>query len=88
MTAVRPVSADVETVLQGVARLGPVIAARAGEFEKARRLPADLREQLTALGCFRLSLPVSHGGAGTDLPSLLRVFEALGRADASVAGPS
>jgi indole-3-acetate monooxygenase len=83
VTAVRPVSADVEAVLQGVARLAPVIAARAGELEKARRLPADLREQLTALGCFRLSLPVSHGGAGADLPSLLRVFEALGRADAS-----
>ena len=58
MTAVRPAAADVEAVLQGIARLAPVIAARAPEFEQARRLPADVREQLTALGCFRLSLPV------------------------------
>ena len=49
-----------------------------------RRLPVDLRAELTAIGCFRLSLPADHGGTGADLVSLLRVFEALSRADASV----
>lgn len=84
MTAVRPASIDAEAALQDIARLAPVITARAREIEEARRLPADLREQLTAAGCYRLALPDSHGGAGADLPSLLRVFEALSRADASV----
>jgi alkylation response protein AidB-like acyl-CoA dehydrogenase len=84
VTAVRPASSEAETVLQGAARLAPMIAARAADIERGRRLPADVREQLTALGCFRLALPASHGGAGADLPCLLRVFEALSRADASV----
>ena len=36
-------------------------------------------------GCFRLLLPQSHGGVGADLPAALQVYEALARADASLA---
>ena len=84
MTAVRPVSVDVETVLHGSCAAGSGDRGARRGVREGPTAPADLRAQLTALGCFRLSLPVSHGGAGADLPSLLRVFEALSRADASV----
>jgi alkylation response protein AidB-like acyl-CoA dehydrogenase len=67
-----------------VRRLAPDISARAGEIEAARRLPHDLLDQLTAAGCFRTFVPSSHGGAGADLASGLRVLEALGEADAAV----
>ncbi len=74
-----------ERILDAVGGLAPVIAARAGEIEEARRLPPDLLADLTAAGCFRMLLPRSHGGAGVDLATSMRVYEELGRADASVA---
>jgi indole-3-acetate monooxygenase len=73
-----------QRILDAVAGLAPAIAARAGEIEDARRLPPDLLEQLTAAGCFRMLLPGSHGGAGVDLATSMRVYEELSRADASV----
>jgi alkylation response protein AidB-like acyl-CoA dehydrogenase len=42
-------------------------------------------EELRAAGCFRVVMPRSHNGLGADLPTALRVFEALARADGSVA---
>jgi alkylation response protein AidB-like acyl-CoA dehydrogenase len=66
------------------AALAPTIAARAEEIESGRRVPADLLADLVAAGCFRLLLPTSHGGFGVDLPSALREYEALSRADGSV----
>lgn len=71
-------------VLDGVRRLTPAIAARAGEIEAARRLPPDLIADLTSAGCFRVMLPTSHGGVDTDLAGAMQVFEALSRADGSV----
>lgn len=76
--------ASAEATLAAVRRLAPEIAARAPEIEQARRLPADLLDQLIEAGCFRLVLPASHGGAGASLTESMRVFEALSRADASV----
>jgi indole-3-acetate monooxygenase len=73
-----------ERILEAVAGLAPVIAARAGEIEAARRLPPDLVTELTAAGCFGMLRPRSHGGAGVDLATSMRVYEALSRADASV----
>jgi alkylation response protein AidB-like acyl-CoA dehydrogenase len=71
-------------VLDAVRELAPVIAARAGEIEAARRLPGDLLDELVAAGCFRMLRPTSHGGLGVDLASGMQVLEELGRADASV----
>jgi len=75
----------VDDVLAQVQRLAPSIADRAPEIEAARRMPADLLEDLVDAGCFRLLRPPSHGGAGADAPGVLSVFEALARADASTA---
>ena len=74
-----------QRILGAAERMAPVIAARAGEIEAERRLPPDLLADLTAAGCFTMLLPQSHGGAGVDLATSMRVYEALSRADASVA---
>lgn len=83
-TAQRSVSNTGVDVLDAVRELAPAIEARVGEIESARRLPLDLVERLTEAGCFRMVLPESHGGAGVDLMSAMRVFEELSRTDASV----
>jgi indole-3-acetate monooxygenase len=71
--------------LDTVRELAPAITERAAEIEQARRLPPDLVEALSAAGCFRMLLPRSHGGEGLELPAGMRVLEALGRVDGSVA---
>jgi indole-3-acetate monooxygenase len=71
-------------ILDAARRLAPSIADRAGETEAGRRVPRDLLDQLIEAGVFRLLRPGSHGGAGAALPSAMRVYEALARADASV----
>jgi indole-3-acetate monooxygenase len=73
-----------ERILDAVGELAPVLAARADEIESARRLPPDLLAELTAAGCFGMLRPRSHGGAGVDLATSMRVYEELSRADASV----
>jgi alkylation response protein AidB-like acyl-CoA dehydrogenase len=73
-----------ENALDGARRLSPTIARRAAEVESGRRIPRDLLDELIAAGCFRVLTPISHGGLGADLPSAMRVFETLARADASV----
>ena len=72
-------------VSDAVSRLVPTISARASEIEAARRLPDDLLAGLKEAGCLRMLLPPSHGGLGVSLPDAMRVYEALSRADASVA---
>jgi indole-3-acetate monooxygenase len=72
-----------QSVLESVRGLAPGIAARAAEIEAGRRVPRDLLDELVGAGCFRLLVPRSHGGIGADLPSAMRVFEVLARADAS-----
>lgn len=75
---------DVTQVHERIAELAPAIAARAAEVEAARRVPADLLDQLARAGCLRLLLPRSHGGIEASLPDALRAFERIARADASV----
>ena len=72
-------------MLEAVRGLRTELADRAAEIEAARRLPRDMVDRLIDIGCFRLLLPVSHGGVEAHLGSALSVFEELARADASVA---
>lgn len=74
-----------EPILDVVRGLAPSLAERAGEIERARRLPPDLVDELVAAGCFRMLVPRSHGGDQLDLPVHVQVIEELARADASVA---
>lgn len=74
----------IKATQEAASALVGTIARRAAEIERARRLPRDLLDDLVSAGCFRILLPVSHGGLGADLASAMRLFETLARADASV----
>jgi alkylation response protein AidB-like acyl-CoA dehydrogenase len=84
MTIVELSTATVQGVLHAAEELAPAIAGRAAEIEANRRVSSDLLDELIAGGCFRMLLPSTHGGLGGDMPSAMRVFETLARADASV----
>jgi indole-3-acetate monooxygenase len=84
VASVETTTAPGTPILDAVRELAPTIAARADEIEAARRLPPDLVTDLTAAGCFGMLRPRSHGGAGVDLATSMRVYEDLSRADASV----
>jgi len=84
VASVETTTAPGTPILDAVRELAPTIAARADEIEAARRLPPDLVIDLTAAGCFGMLRPRSHGGAGVDLVTSMRVYEDLSRADASV----
>ncbi|MGK4005682.1 acyl-CoA dehydrogenase family protein [Sorangium sp. So ce1036] len=68
-------------LLQAVRDLAPGISARSTEIEAARRIPADLLDELKAAGCFRMFLPRSHGGYEVDVRTGMEVLETLARAD-------
>ena len=73
-------------ILDQVKAIGPEIAARSAEIEASRRVPSDLLERLKAAGCFRLTLPASHGGAEADLVTAIpmtNAHEAIGVARAA-----
>lgn len=84
MTLLNRTTTTPDGVLERAGGMAPTIASRAAEIEAARRVPSDLLDELIGAGCFRALLPSSHGGIGADLPSAMRVFETLARADASV----
>lgn len=85
MTTIDETTTTPQDVLEAAQALAPTIAGRADEIESARRVPSDLLDEVARTGCFRLLLPQSHGGVEADLPTALRVYETLARADASLA---
>ncbi|WP_300381366.1 acyl-CoA dehydrogenase family protein [Henriciella sp.] len=62
---------------------GPELARRAQEIEKARKLPQDLAERLSADGFYAMCNPPEYGGRGESPLTYVRAVEALARADAS-----
>lgn len=72
------------TILDAVRELAPIVTARSDEIERARRVPADLVDQLRAAGCFRMAVPRRLGGADAPLADYMTMLRALARADGSV----
>ncbi len=70
-----------EALLEKVRALAPSLTARAAEFEAARRIPADVIDQLREIGVFRMYAPRSHGGLELDFPTTLEILTVLARAD-------
>jgi alkylation response protein AidB-like acyl-CoA dehydrogenase len=70
--------------LDAVGLLAAEIAARSGEIESSRHLPADLAHRLAQAGLFRIMVPRDYGGAELHLIESLRVIEELSRIDGSV----
>jgi alkylation response protein AidB-like acyl-CoA dehydrogenase len=71
-------------LLAAIDDLAPELAARAGEIERVRRIPADITGRLRQMGLFRTLLPRSHGGLELSVPEVLPLIEALSAADSSV----
>lgn len=70
-------------LLAALSPLLPEIAARAGEMETVRRLPADLAQKLAATGVFRLVTPKRFGGLEATARELVEVTEVIAAANAS-----
>lgn len=73
------------SVIAAVRTVADGIRGRVEEIEAARRVPADLHEQLRDAGVYRLLLPASHGGLEASSADVLDVIETLAVADGSVA---
>jgi alkylation response protein AidB-like acyl-CoA dehydrogenase len=68
-------------LLRRVAALGDRIASFADENEQTRRLAPELVAELSAAGVFRMVVPKEIGGLETDAATLIRVIEAVAKAD-------
>ena len=64
-------------------QLAPRVAARSDEIEAARRLPADLAQEMAQAGLFRMFIPEAYGGLELHPSVFLEVIEELSRADGS-----
>ncbi len=71
-------------VLDSVREMASLVQERAGEVEAARRLPADLVQDLRDAGVFGLWIPTELGGPEVDPITATRVIEELSCADGSV----
>lgn len=71
-------------ILANARAMAPAIAARSGEIEALRRLPADLVAELRAAGFFRMGRSRAKGGPQMSLVQHLEVIETLAHADPSV----
>jgi indole-3-acetate monooxygenase len=71
-------------LLADIHQLAPQLAAHAGEFEKARRIPDDVVGMLRDIGVFRIFVPRRHDGMELDLAEGVEVITALARIDGSL----
>ena len=84
-TAVKPDNLlGPEQILANAKAMAPAIAARSGEIEDLRRLPADLVADLRTAGFFRMGRSRAKGGPQMTLVQHLEVIEVLAEADPSV----
>ena len=66
----------------------PELRERASRTEELRRLPPETERALHDTGLFRMLQPKRIGGSELDYVALVDCADALGQADASVAGIS
>ncbi|MFL5345116.1 MAG: acyl-CoA dehydrogenase family protein [Hyalangium sp.] len=71
------------SLLATAQQLAPRVAARSEEIEAARRLPADLAQELAQAGFFRMFIPEAYGGLELHPARIIEIIEELSRADAS-----
>jgi len=76
-------SDSAQALLKSAISIGPDLRKRADEIETARRLPADIAQQLAEAGFFRMVLPESVGGLELPPADMVRSVEALAEHDAS-----
>ncbi len=74
-----------EALLQSARNFQGELAARAAEFESARRLPPDMARKFADAQFFGMLVPQAYGGLETDPLTFLEVIETLAIADGSAA---
>ena len=72
-----------EALLNNAQRLSKSFAKRSAEFERARRLPADVSDAMAKAGIYRMFVPQSLGGSETSPLVSSQVFETLAQGDAA-----
>jgi|TARA_B100000315_G_scaffold222469_1_gene226550 alkylation response protein AidB-like acyl-CoA dehydrogenase len=72
-------------LLEAAKSISKQIHERSDEIEKARRVPADISDQMAKAGLYRMGLPRSLGGFESPPELSSRVFEILAQGDASCA---
>src|SRR5215218_7031936 len=70
-------------LLEAARALAPRIRPRSPEIEAARRLPADLVEELSRAGLFGMAVPRAIGGGEVAPLTMIRAIEEIARADGS-----
>jgi indole-3-acetate monooxygenase len=70
-------------LLEAAASLAREFASRAAEIEHARRVPADISQQMASAGFYRMLIPATYGGLEASPLVAAQVFETLARGDAS-----
>src|ERR671933_337573 len=74
-----------DELLERAEALVQVLAERAGETERLRRIPDETVRDLCAAGLLRLPNPERYGGYGLDYDTVLEVTAVLGRGCGSTA---
>lgn len=85
MSAVTKPPVTREELLRRASELVPVLAERALETERLRRIPDQTIDDLRRLGLLRIANPERYGGYGLDYDTVLEVGLELGRGDGAVA---
>jgi alkylation response protein AidB-like acyl-CoA dehydrogenase len=71
-------------MIYAIREMRPRLDSRAREIEAARRVPADILEELKRLGLFRMNAPKSHGGLELPLRDSCEIVTELAKVDGSV----
>jgi alkylation response protein AidB-like acyl-CoA dehydrogenase len=74
---------ETQTVAPRLEAVLPAIRARREEIERARRLPADVVDELRGTGIFSLAVPRAIGGIEAAPSEILPAIEAVAAADGS-----
>jgi len=69
--------------IAAAASLAPTIASRAGEIERARRLPDDITQEFADTGLIQMAVAKRYGGLESHPLDIVETIELISQADAS-----
>ncbi|MBL5972788.1 MAG: oxidoreductase [Candidatus Leucobacter sulfamidivorax] len=72
---------DIPTMIRRIDELRPLIAERASEGERQRRVTPEVFEALAEIGTFRASLPKRYGGYAAGVRDKMELSRAVARGD-------
>jgi 3-hydroxy-9,10-secoandrosta-1,3,5(10)-triene-9,17-dione monooxygenase len=66
-------------MIRRATELVPILAARAEKCEQSRSIPGETLENFISAGIVRVSQPLTYGGLGLDMDTVLELAMELGR---------